>query len=505
MKPGTVAKLAVAGGRTDRFRMVLTAVSSALAAVVLLAAAAVAAVPELGIPDDGSASWNEQYTSSLIREPGLRPGVIFTLLLLAVPVLFLAGQSIRFGSPARDRRLAAMRLAGATPGQAVLVTAAETAVAALLGSIVGAGAFLLLRVLLHRPEPDGRLPLPTDVLPSAPAFLGVLLAVPVLSAAIGAFLLRRVIITPLGVVRRVRSRSPRLWPGVLILVGVFAPLVIRPLGEWLARIDNPTGWDLGLAVAFAAVLLAVLGVIVGTGWIAYTAGRLLHRFGRRPAMLLAGRQLMADPWNGSRTLAALLAALVLGAGVLSYRAYMETQFAVTDEALTGEDVIEDSSQKDFFLSSVDLVRIAVAVGALVAAAGIMVALAESIVSRRRTYAGLVAAGVPRRVLGSSIAWQTLAPLVPAVLVALTVGVSLLRGVATEATGGGGASCSGGPSECYEGSPLWVEQPVVTKAVPVPLGDLLVLGGGAIVIMMLVVGVGLLLLRRSTDLDELRVA
>ncbi|WP_438860925.1 FtsX-like permease family protein [Actinoplanes auranticolor] len=487
--------------------MTFTAVSSAPAAVVLLAAAAVVAVPELGTEQDGSDILNEVYSNSLLREPGLRPGVVFTLLMLAVPVLFLAGQSIRFGSPARDRRLAAMRLAGATPGQAVRIAAAETAAAALLGSIVGTGAFLLLRVLLHRRPADGRLPLPTDVLPSALAFTGVLVLVPVLAALIGAFLLRRVIITPLGVVRRVRSQSPRLWPGVLILVGVFAPLVIRPLGAFLARLDDTAGGDLALVVAFVGVLLAVAGVIIGTGWIAYTAGRLLHRFGRRPAMLLAGRNLMADPWNGSRTLSALLAALVVGAGVLAYRAYMVTHFAVTNEALARrEDIVAESDQESFFRNAVDLVRIAVVVGALVAAAGIMVALAESIVARRRTYAGLIAAGVPRGVLGASIAWQTLAPLVPAVLVALTVGVSLLRAVVpAEATGRGGATCSGGPSDCYPGSPSWVEHPVVTRAVPVPLDDLLVLGGGAVAVMLLVVGVGLLLLRRSTDLDELRVA
>jgi hypothetical protein len=506
MKAATLAQLAVAGGRTDKLRMTFTAVSSALAAVVLLAAAAVVAVPELGSSDDGSDGWNQQYTSSLLREPGLRPGVVFTLLMLAVPVLFLAGQSIRFGSPARDRRLAAMRLAGATPGQAVLIAAAETAAAALLGSVVGTGVFLLLRVLLDRRTADGRLPLPTDVLPSWLAIAGVLVLVPVLAGLIGAFLLRRVIITPLGVVRRVRSKSPRLWPGVLILLGVFAPLVFRPLGEALARLGGRTGRDLILVVAFVMVLLAVVGVVVGTGWIAAVAGRLLHRFGRRPATLLAGRNLMADPWNGSRTLSALLAALVVGAGVLGYRAYMATHFAAEEEATAQrQDIIEDSTQKDFFLNSVDLVRIAVVVGVLVAAAGIMVALAESIVSRRRTHAALIAAGVPRRVLGASIAWQTLTPLVPAVLVALTIGVSLVRSVATTATGGGGASCSGDLGECYEGSPNWIQYPVVTKAVPVPLGDLLLLGGGTVAIMLVVVGVGLLLLRRSTDLDELRVA
>lgn len=505
MKAGTLAQLAVAGGRTDRFRMAFTVISSALAAGVLLAAAAVAAVPELGDPGDGSAAWNERYSSSLIREPGLRPGVVFTLLLLAVPVLFLTGQSIRFGSPARDRRLAAMRLAGATPGQAVLISATETAVAALLGSVVGTGGFLLLRVLLDRRAADGTRPLPTDVLPSPLAVAGVLVLVPVLAALIGAFLLRRVIITPLGLVRRVRSRPPRLWPGVLMIVGVFVPVVIQPLGQFFVHLGNEIGHDLSVAAGVAIVLLAVLGVVVGTGWIAYTAGRLLHRFGRGPAMLLAGRNLLADPWNGSRTLSALLAALVVGAGAIGYRAFWATQEAAQKESYARIGQADRYSADDFYLHTTDLVRLAAAAGALVAAAGIMVALAESIVARRRTHAGLVAAGVPRRVLAAAIAWQTLAPLLPAVLVALTVGLSMLRGVATEATAGGGASCSGSTTDCADGSPNWVQHPVVTKAVPVPLGDLLLLGGGAVAVMLLVVGVGVLLLRRSTDLDEIRIA
>ncbi|MFI7543715.1 FtsX-like permease family protein [Actinoplanes sp. NPDC049599] len=506
MKPGTLLRLAVGGGRTDVLRMIFTVVSAVLATVVLLAAATVLAVPELGDPQAGSEAWNMRYSSPLIDEPGLRPGVVLTLLLLAVPVLFLAGQSIRFGSPARDRRLAAMRLAGATPGQAVLLAATETAVAALLGSVLGAGVFLALRALLDRTDAAGLRSLPTDVLPGGPAFVLVLLLVPVLAGLIGAFLLRRVIITPLGVVRRTRTKGPRLWPGVLIIAGVFAPFVFRPLGELLGRIGGSTGRDLTVALAFAVVLLAVVGVVVGTGWISHTTGRLLHRFGRRPATLLAGRQLIADPWNGSRTLSALLAALVVGAGVLGYRAYMVTHFVATDRANRlnfGDDGFAAST--DFYLNSVDLVRIAVAVGIVVAAAGIMVALAEGIVTRRRTYAALVAAGVPRRVLGESLAWQTLAPLVPAVLAALTVGLSLVRGVAREATAGGGGTCTGTEAQCADlSSPYWQIDPVVTLRVPVPLAELAVLGGGALVLMLLVVAVGLVFLRRSTELDELRI-
>ena len=493
------ARLALAGSRTDRLRVALTIVSSALASLVLLAAATVAAVPELASSDDGSDGWNN-YSSDLIAQPGLRPGVVLTLLLLAVPILVLAGHSVRFGSPARDRRLAAVRLAGGTRRQAVLLAAVETGLSALAGSVVGLVAYLVLRRTLHRPGPDGRLPLPTDILPPVWGIALILLIVPVLATAAAAVLLRHVLITPLGVVRRTRDKRPSVLPGVLILGGIFTPIVIRPVGEWIFRQlslqDIATEWF--LAGITLVILAASLGVILGTGWITYTTGRLLHRSGRRPAALLAGRQLMADPWSGSRLLAALLAALIIGSGVYAYRSSLITQFAADELAWRqlGQDGGYDTA---FYLNAIELINITVDVGIVLAAAGIMVALAEGIVTRRRTYAALVASGVPRRTLGAAIVWQTLGPLIPAALVALIVGTALVRSIFSTATSDVG-TCSG--DDCQPGSADW-HQATVTLNVPIPFDDLALLAAGAVVVMALVAGVGLLFLRMSTDLQEIR--
>jgi hypothetical protein len=474
VRPVVLARLAVAGSRTDTLRVAFTAVSSALAAVTLLAAATVVAVPELGSSLDGSSAWNH-YSADVVAQPGLRPGVVAALLLVALPILTLAGQSIRFGSPARDRRLAAIRLAGATPRQAVLIAAGETVASALLGSLAGLGGYFLLRAVLDRRGSDGRLWLPTDVLPSPLSVVLIVLLVPALAGLAGAFLLRKVIITPLGVVRRTRDHRPSVLPGVLIILGVFAPLAIRPFGRWLAdRLGNDIGVTAVLVIGVLMVLAAIVGVVLGTGWIAHTTGRLLHRFGRRPGMLLAGRQLLADPWSGSRTLAALLAAVIIGAGVYGVRAQIMYDIVAYDEANGGYNDIS------FFTGTFALISFTVDLGMVIAAAGILIALAEGVVARRRTYAALVAAGVPRRTLGEAIAWQTLAPLVPATVVALTVGISLVWATIAAAASGTG------------------------RAVPVPFGDLLLLGGGAVAIMLVVVGMGLLLLRMSTDLEELRV-
>ena len=499
MKPATLARLALAGSRTDTLRVIFTAASSVLAAVTLLAAATVAAVAEAG----GDDPVVHRYRPALLAEDGLRPGVALTLLLLAIPVLALAGQCIRFGSPARDRRLAALRLSGATPAQAVLIAAGETAVAALLGSVSGLLIYFVARWALDSPDANGQRGLPTDVLPPYPTMVLVLLLVPVVAALAGAFLLRKVIITPLGVVRRVREKAPSVLPGVLIIAGVFLPILLRPSTDRLLRIFKDVNPTLVAAGVVLMILLAILGVLVGTGWISHTTGRLLVRFGSRPATLLAGRQLMADPWSGSRLFSALLASVVVGAGVLAFKAQLLTSLLATEDQ---PGVVEDDTRVAFFTNALNLTSAAVDIGVLIAAVGILVALAEGIVSRRRAYAALVATGVPRRTLAEALAWQTVTPLIPATLIALTVGVGLIRStMGTTISPGGTGECLGTPEQCADPhSPLWHYSEPVTIAVPMPFRDLALLGGGTLAIMLLVVGAGWLFLRMSTDVEELRV-
>ncbi|MDI5943566.1 hypothetical protein QLR68_36675, partial [Micromonospora sp. DH15] len=185
---------------------------SALAALAGLAALTVLAIPTPPATGDNEVRWSLQYATALLREPGLRGGTAFALLLLALPVLALAGQCARLGAPARDRRLAAFRLAGATPGQVTRLAALETGVASLLGTVGGLVVFLVAHELLDRPGADGRLALPTDVLPSPVALAATVLGLPAVAAVATALLLRRVVTTPFGVVRRARGdRARRAW------------------------------------------------------------------------------------------------------------------------------------------------------------------------------------------------------------------------------------------------------------------------------------------------------
>ncbi|QDY05997.1 FtsX-like permease family protein [Micromonospora sp. HM134] len=501
MRPDVALRLALAGNRTDTARVVLTALSAALASLAGLAALTVLAIPT---PPGGRGGNNsEQYTNALLREPGLRGGTAVALLLLAVPVLALAGQCVRLGAPARDRRLAGFRLAGATPGQVTGLVAVEAGLASLLGTLVGLVAYLVGRVLLHRPDARGLLPLPTDVLPSPLAIGAVVLGLPVLAGLVGVVLLRRVTATPFGVVRRMRrERAPGSWAGLLILAGLAAYSLLVPIGQWYADRGQHPPALLRPALTLGGGLAALVGVVAGTGWLSYMAGRLLHRHGRGPAALLASRRLTADPWAGSRTLAALLAAVIVGAGAAEVRSSMTADMAANRAG--GQSFAADD---DFYLNTMDLVDRAVYLAIALAAGGLIVALVEGIVARRRTYAALVASGVPRGVIGRSVAWQALAPAVPAIALALAAGLLLTWGVAGRQRTYEGHSlqvCTGDRVRCADPAALrtvWVPETVVTPELP--WAQLAWVGAGALAAVLVTVGVGLLFLRMSTAVEELR--
>ncbi|TDB72864.1 FtsX-like permease family protein [Micromonospora sp. KC723] len=474
MTPSTLARLALAGSRTDTARVVLTACSGALATLAGLAALTVLAIPTPTCCD--GLNYSQQYSNALLREPGLRGGTAFALLLLTIPVLALAGQCARLGAPARDRRLAALRLAGATPGQVTWLAVAETGLASLLGTLAGLATYLGGRQLLHRPDERGHLALPTDVLPPTGVTATVVLGLPLVAALISALLLRRVSTSPFGLTRVARrQRSPGPWSPLLVTLGLACFTAVRPILRWYTDHQREPPALLAPALVVCGGLAAMLGVVIGTGWLSYAVGSLLHRYARGPAALLAAARLMADPWAGSRTFAALLAALLLGAGAAGLRSW----FHANDE-VTRSSGGEPEASDNFYLDTMDLVDLAVAVAVVVAAGGLLVALVEGIAARRRAYAALVAAGVPRGTIGRSIAWQVLAPAVPAVALALTVGLLLARGLFRVPADDG-----------------------VTVTPDVPVEQLAWIAAGALAAVLVTVGVGLLFLRTSTAVEELR--
>ncbi|WP_344396926.1 FtsX-like permease family protein [Streptomyces vastus] len=389
--------------RREWWRVLLTAVGAALATGFGLAALGIGAVR--GIVEF-------PYLNGLLDEPGVRSGVVVALLLLLVPVLGFLAQCARIGAVHRDRRLASLRLVGATAPQVRRIAALEAGLACLLGSALAASVAVPLVLLLWERPP----------LWLWAGFALVTLAVPVVAALVSVLALRRVVASPLGWVRRVRPErggSALLTLGApALLVGVAGALVLTG-GRQLSYAAFP------LAV-FGAVTLTAVGSVAIAGATARVMGWWLAARTGNPAVLIAAERLRTDPWAAARTHAAVLLVTIVGVSFLGIR-----QILLDD--LNGPGHSRSPEDTAFYTTGINLAGAAVLVALAITLSGLAVGAAESLATRRRGLAAQAAAGVPRAVLGRALLLETALPLAPAMLLAGLGGtaVYLAYGIATD--------------------------------------------------------------------------
>jgi hypothetical protein len=392
---GTLLRLVLGRGRDNLFRLALVGLGTALATGFLLAAALVHAIPV--ICTNGGSDCDNAYSVDVLAQPGLRPGVQVALILLVVPVLVFLGMCSRIDAARRDRRLASLRLSGATPHQVRLLAGLDTGLPALVGSVIGYLAFVIAKVSLATPAGTPH-SLPTDVPMPVISTVIVLLAVPLLAAATAVVALRRVVIGPLAAFRRSDSRRLRPWTWGATVAGVALVLV----SPQLSRGGGPV-----LLPSAAGAVITMLGLAASGSWLAATLGAWVAGRSSSVPAIIAGRRLQADPIGQGRALSAVVLAVYFASGTAVLRA----------------DAIANNSGDGaaFYSNAYDLVGAALTIALVVGAAGLLVAAVESVTERRRSLAAMVATGVGLDTLRRAVMLQSLLPAVPAVTLATVAG------------------------------------------------------------------------------------
>ncbi|MFJ8539698.1 FtsX-like permease family protein [Streptomyces sp. NPDC093591] len=228
--------------------------------------------------------------------------VLLGVVLLVMPVVVLASAAGRLGAARREQRLAALRLAGATPRQILAMTAVEAAGVGAAGALAGALAYTaLLPALAELPYGVGGW-YTGQLWVGLPWLAAVVLAVTALITVSAVTMLRQVATSPLGVAQQADPRRTRLIRLVLF-VAVLAYI-------WLTTGDS--------GQLKTRQLLALLALFYGAfwlfgPWVVDRLGRIVGRRARRPATLLAARRLSDDPRAVWRTVSGLvLAGFVAG-------------------------------------------------------------------------------------------------------------------------------------------------------------------------------------------------
>ncbi|MEU0406727.1 FtsX-like permease family protein [Streptomyces griseorubiginosus] len=382
--------------RREWWRVGLTAVGAALATGIGMAVVALNSL-------DGY--YSVSFGAGLLDSASDRRNVSAVAVLLLIPVLGFLGQCARIGAVHRDRRLAALRLAGAGPWQVRRIAALESGPACLAGSVAAAAVSVPpLLLLWEHPAPV--------------TWAGVVLVpvvVSVLGAAVSMLSLWRVVASPLGWVRRVRpmwgpGRALRVVLGLLGVVALFVALSSFLGGPVEVSLGPPTVFAVVLVIGFATVSLA--------GTTARRLGGALAARAQSPALLIAAERLRDDPWAAARTHASVLLVTVVGAGFVGVRqVLLATLHTMRDENTLAADL-------DYYTTGIDLTGAAILVALALVLTGLAVGTVESLATRRRGLAAQVAAGVPYRVLARALILETALPLAPAVTVAGVGGTAI---------------------------------------------------------------------------------
>jgi hypothetical protein len=344
--------------------------------------------------------------SPYVQDSGTRPGVLAGLLLCCVPALVLLIQALRFGSVARDRRLAGLRVAGASQSQLRGIAMVESVGAGLAGAAAGAVAYLVLATLTPRipsvnlrlvPYPDG-----LDLL-AVPTVVVVVAAVAAVCARTSA---REVVVAP----RRVAGRLPRPLPAARGWASASLAALLVVLSIVVFGFD---GWrDTGVFVVIGVALVTAFTV---TPYLGVLAARWLSR-SDDPMRQLAAARLRADPRAPGR-----VAAVVAVCGATFMIAVVFSLSVLRVDYVIG-------AGTSYYLTGAALAGVGALIALAVSVVSLVIAAAEQVLEARRATAALTAFGVstaeltratrvqlgvvtiPSAVTGAALAAVTMVPL-----------------------------------------------------------------------------------------------
>lgn len=235
-------------------------------------------------------AFGQQYAGGGLPTILLMLSIVGAVVLL-FPVLVFVSVATRLAAAQRDRRLAALRLVGAGATRVRLIASGEALAGAVVGLVVGFGLLFAIRPLADDiPLPEMAV-FPSDLTPTLPLTLVVVISVPVLAVLTSVFAMRRTIVEPLGVVREQKPVKRRLWWRVVPALGG-AALLASQFGKFGGE-GKPEEWPI-----IVGVVLLMFAVPALLPWL---VERAVHRMsGATPALQLAVRRLQLDAGTAAR-------------------------------------------------------------------------------------------------------------------------------------------------------------------------------------------------------------
>ncbi|MEU6133166.1 FtsX-like permease family protein, partial [Saccharopolyspora sp. NPDC047091] len=230
---------------------------------------------------------------------------------LLLPVVVFVISTTRLAEAARQRRLAALRLVGASAWQVRRIASGETLVGTITGVLAGWALFITCHVVADRVDVADESMFTADLAPAWWAAVLITLGVPLTTVLISLAALRGAVHDPLRSVRQATPIRRRLWPRLV-------PLVLGLAGAVFPWPQVYSSNAVRLAIPAGSVALVLVSVPLLLSWIVETVARRWH--GGPVAWQLALRRLHLTSGTAARSVSAIA---VVVTGVIA----LQTMFA----------------------------------------------------------------------------------------------------------------------------------------------------------------------------------
>jgi len=229
--------------------------------------------------------------------------LLFGAVLLLAPVVIVIFMATRVGWSQRERRLAAIRLVGASRLQTVVIAGVETGLAVVAGGATAWATYeVIRRIAAENLSFQGGRFWPEDLAVPPWALVLILAGTPVLVMLTPAMSLYRQPANPLSVSRPGRRPAPGIWITLPLIAATAGTLAAKPLEDLLG--SEMSGFITQLAVAGY-----VLGFVLIGPWLCMVAGKAIARFSRGVPGVIAAHRVAADPYASFRAVSIVVVAV----------------------------------------------------------------------------------------------------------------------------------------------------------------------------------------------------
>ncbi|USR79772.1 FtsX-like permease family protein [Arcanobacterium pinnipediorum] len=267
------------------------------------------------------------------------------LVVLLFPVVLLIAISATLGSVQREQRYAALRLVGATSKQVLRMLVLEAFVGAILGYIAGFAIFLGIKNIFPTVAIDGK-HIWAENFAVTPIQAGIIaLATILLVFFAHSWGMRKIHLSPLGVVRRQNTQGRPHWMRMSLLVIAIATICYEyfTVGANEGTIDDTY-------ILMGVVMGIMIGLVLASPWLTFITARLSARWARRAPTIIGLTYVQAHASRISRSVTGVVLAVFAGSFFLTAISESDEVYALSQQTThsvqTGVSVISGLVDED---------------------------------------------------------------------------------------------------------------------------------------------------------------